>query len=123
MFQAIAADGSTINFTGELVAQVSAELPEKDRWTEFSLYLTDFNTWILQGVGKSRVKGEKDRYWYVVSSDPMDWLDKILSDDPLSFKCEDCGHVTKSPYGMRVSRLSKKLLKDAFNYLKDCEEE
>lgn len=102
MFEAVAADGSTLRFTGELVAEVSAELPEKDRWTEFKLYLTDFNTWILQGVGRSRVKGEKDRFWYVVSSDPADFLDKIL--------------------GEETSRLAKRLLRDAFIYLKDCEE-
>ena len=103
MFEAINSDGSVLKFTGEIVAKVSAELPEKDRWTEFTLFLTDFNTWILQGVGRSRVKGEKDRHWYVVSSDPADFLDKILGED--------------------VSRLAKRLLRDAFVYLKDCEDE
>lgn len=103
LFEAINSDGSVLKFTGELVAQVSAELPEKDRWTEFQLYLTDFSTWILQGVGRSRVKGERDRYWYVVSSDPSDWLDKILGDD--------------------VSRLAKKLLRDSFQYLRECDPE
>lgn len=102
LFEAINSDGSRIQFNGELVAQVSAELPEKDRWTEFQLYLTSFNTWILQGVGRSRIKGEQDRFWYVVSSDPGDFLEKILGED--------------------VSRLAKKLLRDAFAYLKDCED-
>ena len=101
-FEAIAADGSVLTFTGELVSHVSAELPEKLRYTEFFLYLSDFNTWILQGVGRSRVKGETDRFWYVVSSEPGDWLEKILGDD--------------------VSRLAKKLLRDAFLYLRDCDE-
>ena len=103
LYEAINSDGSVLRFTGELVAEVSAEIPEKQRWTEFKLYLTDFNTWILQGIGRSRVAGEKDRHWYVVTSDPADWLDKILGDD--------------------VSRLAKKLLKDAFLYLRDCEAE
>jgi hypothetical protein len=102
MFEAIAADGSKIQFTGELVAEVSAQLPEKERWTEFQLYLTSFNTWVLQGIGRSRIKGEKDRYWYVVSSDPADWLDKILGED--------------------VSRLAKKLLRDSFQYLRTCDD-
>lgn len=92
----------SIRFTGELVAKVSAQLPEKDRWTEFELYLSDFDTWVLQGIGRSKVKGEQDRYWYVISSDPADWLEKILGED--------------------VSRLAKKLLRDAFAYLKDCED-
>lgn len=103
IYEVTNSDGSVLRFTGELVAEVSAEIPEKQRWTEFELYLTDFNTWILQGVGRSRIKGEKDRYWYVVTSDPSDWLDKILGDD--------------------VSRLAKKLLKDAFTYLRDCDSE
>lgn len=93
----------SIRFTGELVAKVSAQLPEKDRWTEFELYLSDFDTWILQGIGRSKVKGEQDRYWYVISSDPADWLEKILGED--------------------VSRLAKKLLRDAFAYLKDCDDD
>lgn len=101
--EVINSDGSVLKFTGELVSRVSAELPEKDRWTEFELWLTDFDTWILQGIGRSRVKGEKDRYWFVVSSDPGDFLDKILGED--------------------VSRLAKKLLRDAFNYLRNCDPE
>lgn len=99
--EVINSDGSVLRFTGELVAKVSAEIAEKPRWTEFELWLTSFNTWVLQGIGRSRVKGEKDRFWYVVTSDPADWLDKILGDD--------------------VSRLAKKLLRDSFLYLRDCD--
>jgi hypothetical protein len=96
-------EGQELKFTGELVSHVSAQLPEKQRWTEFTLYLTDFDTWILHGVGKSRIPGESDRHWYIVSSEPSDWIEKIVGDD--------------------VSRLAKKLLRDAFQYLKDCESE
>lgn len=102
VYEVTNSDGSKLSFTGELVSHVSADLPEKDRYTEFFLYLTDFNTWVLQGVGRTKVKGEKDRFWYIVSSDPADFLDKILGDD--------------------VSRLAKKLLRDAFNFLRDCDE-
>lgn len=103
IYEAIGADGNILKFTGELVASVSAELPEKDRWTEFQLYLTDFNTWVLQGIGRSRVPGETDRYWYIVSSDPADFIDKIVGDD--------------------VSRLAKRLLSRAFQYLRECPED
>lgn len=103
LFEVINSDGHVLKFTGELVSSVSAELPEKDRWTSFDLYLTDFNTWILQGIGHSRISGEKNRHWYVVSSDPIDWLDKILGED--------------------VSRLAKKLLRDSFQYLRECDPE
>jgi len=94
-------DGNVLTFTGELVSHVSAQLPEKQRWTEFTLFLTDFDTWILQGVGRSKIPGEQDRFWYIVSSDSMDWIEKIVGDD--------------------VSRLAKKLLRDAFHYLKNCD--
>lgn len=100
VYEAINSDGTKVKFTGEIVAHVSSEIPEKERHTEFTLYLTDFDTWILQGVGKSKVKGEQDRFWSVISSEPADWLEKILGDD--------------------VSRLAKKLLRDSFSYLKDC---
>lgn len=102
IFEVIGADGNNLKFTGELVAGVSAELPEKDRWTEFKLFLTSFDTWILQGIGRTRVANETDRYWYIVSSDPGDWIDKIVGDD--------------------VSRLAKRLLRDAYAYLRDCGE-
>lgn len=94
-------DGHQLQFTGELVAEASAELPEKSRWTEFYLYLTDFNTWVLQGIGRTRFPGETDRYWYIVSSDPGDFIDKIVGDD--------------------VSRLAKRLLRDAFQFLRECD--
>lgn len=103
LFEVTNSDGSKLQFTGERVAFVTAELPEKDRWTTLELFLSDFNTWILQGAGHSRIKGESTRFWYVVSSDPADILDKILGDD--------------------VSRLAKRLLRDSFNFLRDCEDE
>lgn len=102
-YEAINSDGSILKFTGELVAHVSSEVQEKDRWTTMDLYLTSFDTWILQGAGHSRIKGERTRHWYVVSSDPGDFLEKILGDD--------------------VSRLAKKLIRDAFSYLKDCSDD
>ena len=100
-FEVVNSDGQTLRFTGELVAKVSSELPEKDHWTEMTLYLTDFNTWVLQGVGKTRVSHHTDRPWYIVSSDPSDWLEKIVGD--------------------KVSRLAKKLLREAFLYLRECD--
>lgn len=101
IYEVIGADGNKLQFTGELVSHVSAELPEKLRHTEFWLFLTSFDTWILQGVGRTKLPNETDRWWYVVSSDPMDWIEKIVGDD--------------------VSRLAKKLLRDAFQFLRECD--
>lgn len=100
LYEVTNSDGSILRFTGEIVARVSSEVPEKGNWTEFILYLTSFDTWVLQGIGKTRIPGQKDRPWYVVTSEPRDWLEKILGDD--------------------VSRLAKNLLNDAFKFLQHC---
>lgn len=91
-----------VQFDGELVAHVSSELPTKDRWTEFDLFLSyPDNVWILQGIGRSRVPGETDRYWSIQSNDPGDILQSIVGPD--------------------ASRLAKKLIASALDNLKDCE--
>lgn len=90
--------GSTITqFQGELIAHVSSELPSKDRWTEFDLFLTVNDEWILQGIGRSRVENETDRYWAIISNDPADILQGILGND--------------------VSRLAKRLIAETFRSL------
>jgi hypothetical protein len=91
---------SIVQFDGEHVAHVSSELPSKERHTEFDLFLSSHDEWILQGIGRTKVEGETDRYWAVVSDDPADILQSILGQD--------------------VSRLAKKLLTTALNHLADC---
>ena len=94
-------NGDTITqFTGEHIATVSAALPSKDRWTEFSIFLTQHDEWILQGIGRTRLEGETDRYWAVISDDPADLLQSIIGQD--------------------VSRLAKKLLAETLKNLADC---
>lgn len=77
-------------FSGELIAHVSSELSVKDRHTEFDIFLTDDDIWVLQGVGRTKIDSEVDRYWSIVSKDVSDLLQGVL--------------------GNEVSRLAKKLL-------------
>lgn len=81
---------TTTQFSGELIASVSSELSVKERWTEFDVFLTDDDIWILQGIGRTKVESEVDRYWAVASKDPSDLLQSIL--------------------GNEVSRLAKRLI-------------
>jgi hypothetical protein len=90
---------SVITFEGVKLAHVSAELPSKPRWSEFDLYLTTFGEFILQGVGRTRVPGETDRHWTVISQDPVDVLDSIVGND--------------------VSRLAKRLIAESLLALRD----
>lgn len=91
-----------LSFEGTEVAFVSAELPSKDRWTEFKLFMTDNGEWVLSTIGRSRVPGEKDRCWAVLTDDPSEWIDSIS--------------------GNEMSRLAKKLLAQlADAYASSCE--
>jgi hypothetical protein len=90
---------STIVFEGIKVAHVSAELPSKQRWSEFDLFISLHGEYVLQGVGRTRVPGESDRYWSVISQDPVDVLDSIVGAD--------------------VSRLAKRLIADSLLALRD----
>lgn len=98
-------NGATVTqFSGELIAHVSSELSVKDRWTEFDLFLTDGDDiWILQGIGRTKVEGETDRYWSVVSKDPADVIQAIV--------------------GNEVSRLAKRLIAETLTSLAGTDDE
>ncbi|SRR6266498_1607402 len=93
--------GSVTQFSGELVAHVSSELSVKDRHTEFDLFLSDDDIWILQGVGRTKIETETDRYWVICSKDVSDVLQGIIGSD--------------------VSRLAKKLIATALTNLAELE--
>lgn len=90
-----------LRFEGEKIAFRTSELPSKDRWTEVTVFLTTFDEWVIQVTGKSRISGETDRNKFIISKDPVDVLNAILSDD--------------------VSRLAKQVIADSWLYLMDCE--
>ena len=89
---------TTVQFDGEHIAHVSSDSASKQRYTEFDLFLSDQNEWILQGIGRTKVKGERDRYWAVVSTDINDVLEKLWI----------------------KSSAARKLLSEAFTHLSDC---
>jgi hypothetical protein len=84
---------STLTYEGSKIAHVSPELPSKQRWTEFTIWLTSSGEFVLEGVGRTRVMGESDRRWSVISRDPVDVLDAIVGND--------------------VSKLAKKLIAES----------
>lgn len=89
---------TTTQFNGEHIAHVSSDSPSKQRWTEFDLFISESDEWILQGIGRTSIKGEKDRYWAIVSADPNDVLEALWV----------------------KSSAARKLLSEAMNYLSDC---
>lgn len=89
---------TTTQFDGEHIAHVSSNSPSKQRWTEFDLFISSDDEWILQGIGRTLVQGEKDRYWAVVSKDPNDVLEALWV----------------------RSRATRQLLSKTLNYLSEC---
>ena len=89
---------TTTQFDGELIAHVSSASPSKQRWTEFDLFITLDEEWILQGIGRTTVPAEKDRYWAIVSKDPNEVLEALWV----------------------KSRAARKLLSSAMTYLAEC---
>lgn len=94
----------TTEILGDVVAEVSAELPGKERWTELRIFLTVDDIWVLQGVGRSIVPGEIDFNWAVWSSEPLDIIEALIRNGT-------------------ISRLAKKLIADALFSLCICDEE
>lgn len=92
-------DGNTtVQFDGEHIAHHSSDSASKQRYTEFDLFISTSDEWILQGIGRTKVKGEKDRYWAVVSADPNEVLEALWV----------------------KSRAARKLLGEAMEYLSEC---
>lgn len=92
-------DGTTtVQFDGEHIAHFSSDSASKQRFTEFDLFLSDSDEWILQGIGRTKVKGEKDRYWTVISKEPDDILEALWV----------------------KSKAARKLLGKAMTYLSEC---
>lgn len=89
------------NIRCEKIAHVSSELPSKDRHTEFVFYVSEHGEWVLQGVGVSRVPGEVNKYWSVLSNDAMDVINAVVGND--------------------VSRLAKQLLVGIMEGLANCD--
>lgn len=94
---------TTTMVNADLIAHVSSELPSKERWTEFFWYITEHGEHVLQGVGRSRVEGEGQRFWHVISKEPSDCLAAVIGSD--------------------VSRLAKKLLAEVITSLSDWPED
>jgi len=49
-------------FNGVLLGHASSENQSKNRWTEMSIYRTDKGTYIISGIGQTRVK-KGDYVW------------------------------------------------------------
>ena len=56
-------DDRTIEFEGECLGRASSAEAHKPRWIELAMYRTRGGTYITHGIGRSSVRGERDRPW------------------------------------------------------------
>lgn len=66
-----------IEFEGRLLARVTSQDDTKKRWIELALYKTHAGTYVLEGVGRSLIKGEVDRRWVQLADDPEGIIDRL----------------------------------------------
>jgi hypothetical protein len=59
-----------IRFTGELLGHASSQRPGKERWIELSIHLTKGGNYIVAGIGRTDVPGERERRWAHVCEEP-----------------------------------------------------
>lgn len=57
-----------LSFAGVLLGDASSHEPGKDRWIELRIYRTTGGRYVVERIGKTHVRGERDRFWAQVSS-------------------------------------------------------
>jgi hypothetical protein len=93
--------GTVTQFTGERIAHCSTEHSEKTNWIELDLFITDSDQWVLQGIGRTTVPTESDRYWVRMSYEPIEIIEGLIRNGELSWP-------------------GKCLLSEALKYLAEC---
>jgi EXLDI family protein len=64
--------GFPVEFNGDLLADETSRQPGQPRWTEIRIYRTDTGRYVVESVGKSAYKHEKDWPVVTVCDDPGD---------------------------------------------------
>lgn len=61
-----------VSFSGRLLSAASSDQPGRARWTEIRIYQTVDDRFVVEGVGGTRVVGERVRRWVIVCADPTE---------------------------------------------------
>jgi hypothetical protein len=75
-----------LSFEGELLAEVdSKDSDDQRRWTEIRIYRTDTDRWVTEIIGRSLVRGEKDRTKVAVCDTPAEVRVSLRREDQISY--------------------------------------
>jgi len=75
-----------IKFDGVLLANVSSHTSGKQRWIELAMYKTHAGTYVLYGVGRTRMPDEVDRHWVQLADEPEGIIDRLTLHNDLGAK-------------------------------------
>lgn len=74
-----------VRFTGALIGSASSARDGKTRWSEISIYVTVGHKYVVQGVGRTTLENEVDKYWVQVCEKPQCVVEKLhMYDDSQS---------------------------------------
>lgn len=68
-------------FDGLLLGRASSHRPDARRWFDVAIYRTLGGTYVVAGIGRSDVVGERDRCWAVTCTDPADVMRSLTRRD------------------------------------------
>lgn len=71
-----------LEFTGIRLGASSSHQPGKERWAEIYIFRTEAGRYIVSGIGRTKIAGERDKLWAQVCDDPSAVIERLhLSDD------------------------------------------
>lgn len=71
-------DGDRVlQFMGVRIGASSSHQPGKTRWAEIYIYRTEAGTYIVSGIGRSKIDGESDKCWAYVEENPADVIKRL----------------------------------------------
>lgn len=75
-----------LSFEGELLATVdSKDADDQPRWTEIRIYRTDSGRWVTEIIGRSTIRGEKDRSKVTVCETPAEVRVSLRREDQITY--------------------------------------
>jgi hypothetical protein len=66
-----------IQFTGVLLGSSSSFQPGKERWAEIYIYKTHGGTYVVAGIGRTKLAGEHDKCWAQVCEEPAAVIERL----------------------------------------------
>lgn len=75
-----------LQFAGVLLGHSTSWAPNKTRWAEITIYRTIAGKYVVSGVGRSTVAGERDKRWAKVCDEPECAIERLHLTDRMGVR-------------------------------------